>query len=286
MELQTHRLYKGQVKIVFSPRYHAYYLNEYATENRLWGVTSATGMIDKSGPLMWWAVNKCAIPYLKERILPGKSYDEVELMKMFDEAGREPNRKKSEAGAIGKLIHEWCERWIKWSINQREVLHPDFLQKPEMPTSPIMVNGVTSFLGWVEQHKVEFLHSEKVVYSKKHRYVGTMDAEAIVDGELAVVDFKTSNGLYDEYRFQAAAYLNARQEETKKKYQSYWLVRFDKESKKDDEGNDYVEFEARRNDIADFPADFAAFVGALSVLKRKKQLDAEKDDSYPLGRRK
>jgi len=123
------------------------------------------------------------------------------------------------------------------------------------------LNGVTAFLRWIKEYKVKFIESERLVYSKKYDYVGLMDLKARINGKLALVDFKTSKGVYNEYRYQVAAYLYADQEESGDKYEECWIIKFDK-----DDGN----FEAHK--IEDFEDDYKAFLGALQVKKREKVL--------------
>ena len=57
--------------------------------------------------------------------------------------------------------------------------------------------AVNAFLDWEAANKVKFVSSERVVYSKKHDYIGKMDIEAKVNGKLSMIDIKTSNGLYN-----------------------------------------------------------------------------------------
>ena len=53
---------------------------------------------------------------------------------------------------------------------------------------------------------------ERKIWSIRHRYAGTIDAVATVDGKFGVLDIKTSTGFYPEYNLQTAAYVSALQE--------------------------------------------------------------------------
>lgn len=75
---------------------------------------------------------------------------------------------------------------------------------------------------------------ERRVWSPRHRYAGTVDALASVDGKFGVLDIKTSAGFYPEYNLQTAAYISALQEfETKRNMklpqdvQTRWILRID-----------------------------------------------------------
>lgn len=271
--MQTYKLYDGKVVLQFDEASHVYYVND----ERVWGVTSATGTIDKSGPLIYWAVNKMCIPFLKEQIKPGVVYDEIQLSQLFTEAATQHNKKKDSAANIGTLGHEWVESYIKYRINSRhqydQLPYPEYATMPAEPINETLKNLANAFLKWESEHEVVFYASEEKIYSKKYNYAGTMDIEALVDGELCVVDLKTSNKLVDEYRFQVAAYMNARMEETGKKFKAYWILRVGKEKKINKDGVEEVEFEARRYSVKeDYKKDLSAFLGALSVYKRLQEL--------------
>ena len=98
-------------------------------------------------------------------------------------------------------------------------------------------------------HDVQFLSSERVVYSRKHQYIGTMDFDAYVDGVLTAGDFKSSNGLYNTVRAQLSAYIQAAEEEAthlKKpaKYENRMAVRLSKETE-----SEYTKRMERKNII-------------------------------------
>ena len=344
--IEVHERYNGDVKILYEDRWHRYWLNEEKDENRLPSATNATGMIDKSGPLMYWAIDQAlgTFGWVKEKLSPEKVTNEMfalakklkvkievderygkqilpeklrsemikeslksiqgikpkDFLAKLDDASKAHNKKKKEAAETGTDVHNWCEKWIKYHINERYLQHGgdentlphpeiEYQVLPEMPKDEIRRNGVSAFLGWVKHYDVVFLASEKKVYSKNHKYVGTMDAVAIINGELAVVDFKTSNHLVDEYRFQVTAYLKAEEEEheymgidlygmNKNKFDCYWLVRVGKDTKKDKDGNEYVEFEVQRYNEPE--EDYKAFLGALAVHNRMKTLEKQKGQSY------
>lgn len=66
-----------------------------------------------------------------------------------------------------------------------------------------------AFEDWVKDNHVEPVATELVVAHRQHRYAGTLDLLARVNGDVSVIDLKTSSGLYDEMKIQVAAYLNA-----------------------------------------------------------------------------
>jgi hypothetical protein len=54
-----------------------------------------------------------------------------------------------------------------------------------------------------------------------------------VNGKLCLIDIKTSNGLYNTYGIQTAAYVRADEEESGRKYQGRWLIRLAKETERE-----------------------------------------------------
>lgn len=214
-------LYDGTVEVKFygptpdKPNRHMYYVNG----KRVTGVTTFLGIKDKSRVLMGWQQNTIADALITLHHKGNLTIEDIVR------AVAEPNKVKQRAADIGTDAHNWAERYIRHQILNEEM--------PEMPEDDNVLSAITGFLEWVEAHNVQFLSSERLVYSKKHNYVGTMDIEAIVDGKRCLVDLKTSNGLYSEVRMQTAAYLKADEEAGAPKYEGRWAVRLSKESEQE-----------------------------------------------------
>jgi hypothetical protein len=130
-----------------------------------------------------------------------------------------------------------------------------------MPENPKVVNGITAFLKFQKEHKIKWIESERVVYSKKHDYAGILDGVGMMDGALTLIDFKSSNGLYDEMRFQVAGYQIAYEEEIGKKFDKKVLIRFGKED---------GEFEVY--DLTNGKNDRDAFLACLQIKRRLDEL--------------
>lgn len=211
MEIEFN-LYGGKVKGKFlgptpdKPSRHMYYINGV----RKTGVTTYCGIKDKSAGLIIWATELYR-NYLLEALPNGITEQHI-----LDGCELHTVR-KVEAAAIGDEVHHWVEAYIKG-------------ENPEMPQRREAQIGVTAFLDWEAANKVKFISSERVVYSKKHDYIGKMDIEAKVNGKLCLIDIKTSNGTYNEFYMQTAAYVRADEEESKKKYHGRWLIRVSKET--------------------------------------------------------
>lgn len=205
------KLYNGECEVHFweNPR-HEYYIGD----KKITGVTTYLGIKDKSGPLVWWAVDVYR-KFLLERI----TEEEINTDHIH-EGAKQHTIKKDEAADIGTKIHAWIDAYAKG-------------QNPEMPEENAVILGVNAFMDWVEQHKVKILSSERMVYSKQHNYIGTMDIEAEIDGKRCLVDIKTGNSLYNSVNMQTAAYAMADYEETGKDYDGRWAIRLSKETKEE-----------------------------------------------------
>lgn len=67
---------------------------------------------------------------------------------------------------------------------------------------------------------------EKRIISYDHRYAGTVDAIALIDGKLGVLDIKTSQSIYRDYNLQTAAYMDALKNNFQN-LQTRWILRID-----------------------------------------------------------
>lgn len=66
-----------------------------------------------------------------------------------------------------------------------------------------------SFLAWQTEHEFNPIFQEQFVYDLDEEYAGRLDYYGMFDGQLSLLDFKTSNHPHNEYGIQLAAYRNA-----------------------------------------------------------------------------
>lgn len=245
--LTRHKLYKNSAVILFDSQKH-----RYTYENKIVpSVTQILSVISKPA-LVAWSANM-AIDSVSEAICPGKSYDEIELQKIFETGRKAHNQKKVDAGNIGTFIHEWIEKYIH---NER----------PSMPVNAQLRESVEQFLNWKQDNKVEFILSEQIVFSKKHRFIGTLDFICTIDGVPYIGDTKTSNAIYPEYFLQTSAYRFAREEEfPKEKYKGQVIVRVGKT------GDFEVAVVKKKAEYEDM---FQAFLHARQLFEKLENLKA------------
>jgi hypothetical protein len=108
----------------------------------------------------------------------------------------------TKASDIGTVIHAM----IQWQL-RGEMGLPQGLE----PTLPDACQwGYMAWQDWWKASGLKIIATEQPVWDKVHRYAGTIDAVCENEkGQIGVVDFKSSKGIYDEYHIQVAAYMHA-----------------------------------------------------------------------------
>lgn len=210
-------------------------------------------MLDKSGPLMGWAV-KSALKVVEGAIRPGEVYDEVYLAEVLARAKGAFRDIKAEALNVGKAAHTFLESYLKG-------------ENPELPLEGTPVRScVDAAIAWMDEHRVEPIEVERRVYSRKYKFCGTLDMLARVDGYRALIDWKSSNSIYPEYWIQTAAYAKAFEEEDPNYYHKIkhrYIVRLGKE-----DGT----FEVQKHGRKQCNIEFDAFLGALKLFRKLKEM--------------
>jgi len=106
-----------------------------------------------------------------------------------------PWRTRDKAAAAGTDAHEYCEGLLRGEIDINSPFDPPGLGEA--------ARNLRSILKTV---KPQPLSIEGTVWSNKYGYAGSFDGIHIIDGEVTLVDLKTSTGVYPEYSIQLAAY--------------------------------------------------------------------------------
>uniref|UniRef100_A0A6M3Y4H6 Putative PD-(D/E)XK nuclease superfamily protein n=1 Tax=viral metagenome TaxID=1070528 RepID=A0A6M3Y4H6_9ZZZZ len=240
--MDKYPLYNGEVELNYEDARHLYTVGD----KNVFGVTSITGVISKPA-LIPWAVNTC-VKKFQDLFKPGVAYDEIQIEQALKEAKGAHRQVSERATDIGTLVHKWLEDWING-------------KKPEKPVNAEMQSAIDGFFQWVEENDIEFIKAERKVYSKEYEYAGTLDAIAKINGKLAVIDFKTSKAIYDEYLLQSSAYRQAVMEEDGTELDSY-IVRFSK-------FNDNDSFEVLKDPDPD--KSFETFKACLQIYKWQQE---------------
>lgn len=145
------------------------------------GTTTVIGRFKDSGGLLYWAFSQ------------GKAGKN----KLYDEAEK--------AADIGTCAHAMVEMRVNGrSDDECLALADNMLTDPDMKTKAI--SAYRAYEAWAKNFNVQILEQEIQLVSEKHRFGGTPDAVGIINDQLVLLDWKTSNSVYSDYLIQLAAY--------------------------------------------------------------------------------
>jgi len=230
-----------------SPGEHTYFIiKEDGQRVDVPGVnTILSKAIDKSFALIPWGT-KLAVETIRARIFAADGglveLSTEEWNALLDEAKNKHREKLENAGDIGTAVHNCLEQAIKFAIKETGGYITSAKFAPSLPSgyvqgSDLQLELRTSMaskcfmaaLGWCKRHQVEFLHTERKIFSRSHFFAGTTDGIANVticddleccggveDANTRVqglIDWKSSSSLRDTYYLQLSAYQFAAIEE-------------------------------------------------------------------------
>jgi hypothetical protein len=136
-------------------------------------------------------------------------------------AGNDPTKVRDKAADIGTLTHYMVECHIKGTDPDLSEYSAANIDKAE--------NGFLAFLDWEKDVKPTYLNSELGVVSEKYRYGGTVDQIVKKNGDLWLLDLKTSKGIYVDMKIQVAAYKMAYEEQTGRILSEVHILKLGKE---------------------------------------------------------
>lgn len=109
----------------------------------------------------------------------------------FWKSGKETG---AEAADYGTMAHAWLESHLKG-------VSVDLGALPEPAR-----NAVNAYLAWEQQHELKTIKTEETFYCCKLNYAGTADWVGMIDGELTLMDWKSSSGIFFNYPIQVLGY--------------------------------------------------------------------------------
>ncbi len=107
----------------------------------------------------------------------------------------------AKAGEIGTQVHALIEWNLRQSMGQQVGPEPRVTDKAQW--------AFMAFQDWANSVALKPIFIEQMVFSRTHKYAGTMDLLAEVNGTIALVDFKTGKSIYAEAYLQNVAYQHA-----------------------------------------------------------------------------
>lgn len=259
-------LYDDSVVIDFYPTSHRYKLISVdGKEIKAWipSPSSVVGKLDKSTPLISWAVNMFEERML-EHMRDGAQFTRDDVLSMINLSKNAYNERKQEAADVGSVVHDYAEH------NADDITQVEGYNELSERDRVLAQQGVAAFNEWKSVMSPSFIDREFRVYSKRHNFVGKCDGLVEIDGKLYIIDYKTSKGVYTSQVYQIAAYMKAYEEMTGKKVAGAKIVNFTKDDITDKEGNiirpagSYMTCTLGRGDLV---TAFKAFKGLLDVYR-------------------
>jgi hypothetical protein len=158
------------------------------------GATTILQAYPKQLYLVPWAC-KLSAEYLRPYILGPKQATIADIESILREAKLQHKIIKEEAGRLGTIFHQTAELLV--AGKKVEMLIPELQIAWE------------SFHKWLDERKPKFLMGDTKVLNDAYGYAGSFDALIEEDGELTIIDFKTSKSIHDEFALQVASYAAA-----------------------------------------------------------------------------
>ena len=168
---------------------------------RIPGTTTITGRFKEPGGLIRWAYKR------------GKR--NLELYEPRDKAGE-----------LGTIVHEAIEEDIH---HGRGLKHLAALELSDRDREKC-TEAFEAYREWRGGVKLEMLATEIAMVSEEHRFGGTLDAVARINGKLVILDWKTSNDVYRDYIVQLGGYAILWKETRGESFEGAHLLRVSKKS--------------------------------------------------------
>jgi hypothetical protein len=220
MKIQTLPRPKYEVGYKEYRRQHLYTVGEkeYPSVTKILSIIGG----GKTNALVVWARRE-ALKMAKSEILgymdAGKALTHVALDELIQKADRQPDTIKGAAADIGTRVHTAIDCFISGKTPQLDADSE---------------RGFNNFMVWLRGQEYEIIAGDTVVASMDYGYGGRLDAIARdKNGDLVLLDWKTSNALRDEYPLQVSAYAQAFEETYGIKCKSSVVVRFGKDKADD-----------------------------------------------------
>lgn len=202
-----------------------YYLN---TGDAIPGVTTILGILNKPALVVW--ANRLGLQ------------------------GIDSTKYRDKAADVGTITH----LLIMAHLTHKDIDLTEY-SKQDIDTAQ---HCMVSYYEWGKAHKVEPILVETPLSSDKYGYGGTPDCLAKINGELELLDFKTSTAIWNDYFYQLAAYRQLCIEQGYKDLNRARILRFGKDG---DAG-----FEDRL--ITKFDNEFELFLHCLSIYNLLKAM--------------
>ena len=159
----------------------------YVDKKRVPGTTTIIGRFKDSGALIQWAYKQ------------GREHEN--LVNQGLQAPKHLYDVTQKAADIGTVVHDMVEASEKGEEYKKLLFN---LPSEEDRTKA--ESGFKAYQVWRSMNRIEILEQEIQLVSQEYQFGGTPDAIGLFAGELCLIDWKTSNSVYQDYLIQLAAY--------------------------------------------------------------------------------
>lgn len=253
---QEFSLYNGEVVLSFAEKSHRYKVSDRGSKpEHCPSVTTILNVLAKPA-LVEWGV-KCACNYVEDNLrllFAGASFSVEQIFKVVQDARTAHDRTRQEAADIGTNVHDWLSEY--WKSGGRYVAN-----LPEEGTKER--NCVLAAINWFAEHEVKPLRVEEAQYSRLLKICGRPDFIGMIDGQLSVLDYKSTRQIWPEVCLQMTAYATMHEEEFGEWPRTRWALRLDKET---------GEFEDKCYKPETFESDLETFKAVFLIYDKLKHL--------------
>ena len=255
-DVDVFSLYDGQVRLEYKDSSHRYKVSDNeAKPEQVPSVTTILNVLNKPALVEWATRVVCdRVEQDIRALVAGSSFSVDQIFKVIAAARTAHHELREEAAEIGVNTHDWLSQYWKGYLSG---------VCPPMPEDPKVQNCINAALDWFQTKNIKPLFVEQPQYSRIHKISGRSDLIAEVDGQLSVVDYKSTRSLYPECAIQMAAYAKFHEEQHQALPAVRWGLRLNKE-----DGT----FEARRYPPETLDLDFSSFMACYTIYDRMKHL--------------
>jgi len=136
------------------------------------------------------------------------------------QAGNDPDKVRDKAADIGTLAHYLIECSLKNELADVTDYAPSHLE--------LATKAFEAYKQWSQDRNIELVGSELQLVSEQFKFGGTIDLLCKYDGQLSLIDFKTSKDVYADHKIQVSAYKKLL-EENGHKIERVFILKISKE---------------------------------------------------------
>jgi hypothetical protein len=144
----------------------------------------------------------------------GRFKDSGALTQWAYKQGREHERLVAQGLEAPTRLYEVVQRAADAGTIAHDMIEADILKRPFVGPKDVDAdilakagNAYMQFLEWRVQTHIEIVATEEAYVSEKYQFGGTVDAVGRdTKGRIVLIDWKTSNAIYQDYLIQLAAY--------------------------------------------------------------------------------